>query len=297
MLNAIRRIKSLATFSLIALAIAACGSGQTPQPTAAPTAANVPTKVPSVAPTAVPSAPSPLPPAPTAAPTATPANTKSASFNQFSFEYDLSLATDVTSTVVPGFTDPSAAYWALHPDITLFNFVGYKSINTYHQPRIEIYVVADYEKISDGAKTTIANLKKLLVDQPANPDKNIPLLPIFNATEIFHAQVQYLKFNSGTGVRFVTQYDQAYLPVNNLEIFYTFQGITNDGKYYIAAILPVTNSALPNSDQMTPELQKQMADVEAYYKTMAQKLNDAKSQDFAPDLSLLDTLVQSIRMK
>src|SRR5512143_85488 len=293
MFNAIRRIKSLATFSLIALAIAACGSSQTPQPTAAPTAANVPTKVPSVAPTAVPSAPSPLPPAPTAAPTTTPANTKSASFNQFSFDYDLSLATDVTSTVVPGFGDPSAPAWAQHPDTTLFNFVGYKSINTYHQPRIEIYAVADYEKISDGAKTTIANLKKLLVDQPANPDKNIPLFPIFNATEIFHAQVQYLKFNSGVGVRFVTQYDQAYLPVNNLEIFYTFQGITNDGKYYIAAILPVTNSALPNSDQMTPELQTQMADFEAYYKSMAQKLNEAKSQDFAPDLSLLDALVQS----
>jgi hypothetical protein len=209
---------------LFALVFAACNSGQAPKPTtAAPTTTAVapqPTAVPpTIAPAAIP---------PTVAPTATPNTSKSASFNQFSFDYDLSLATDVAATLVPGFNDPSAPEFANYPDMTQFNFVGYKSINKYHKPVIEIYAVADYEKISEASKTIIANLKQLLIDQPANPDQNIPFLPIFNATEIFHAQVQYLKFNSGVGVRFVAQYDQAFLPVNNMEIIYTFQCTSNE---------------------------------------------------------------------
>lgn len=276
--NRLHKLLPLLVF--LALAVAACNSGQAPIPTAVP---------PTIAPTAVP---------PTVAPTAVPANTKSVTFNQFSFNYDLSLASDVTSTVVPAFTEPSAPEFALHPDTSQFNFVGYQSINTYHQPRIEIYAVADYEKISDFAKTTIANLKTLLADKPADPGKNIPFLPIFNAAQVFHAQVQYLKFNGGQGIRFVTQFDQAPIPINNLEIIYTFQGLTDDGKYYISAILPVTTGSLLNSDQVSAGQYQAFGDnFQQYLQVTVQKLDAQKSSDFAPDLSLLDAMIQSLNVQ
>ena len=60
-----------------------------------------------------------------------------------------------------------------------------------------------------------------------------------------HVQVQYLDFKSGTGVRFLTQFNNGMAPVNNHDLIYTFQGLTSDGKYYIAAVLPVTHPDLP----------------------------------------------------
>ena len=119
---------------------------------------------------------------------------------------------------------------------------------------------------------------------------------MFNATQTFHAQVQYLKFHGGQGIRYITQLDQAYLPVNNLEVIYTFQGLTDDGQYYISAILPITNGALPNSDQVTADMQSQLNDPATYYQGMAQSLNAAKAQDFSPNLSLLDAMLQSLEI-
>lgn len=280
--------KLLLLLVLLALVLAACNSNQAPKPTAAPTSAPAATAI----------APQPTTVPPTAVPTATPNFSKSASFNQFSFNYDLSLATDVTSTVVPGMTDPSAPEFMIHPDTTEFNFVGYKSINTYHQPRIEIYAVADYEQISDYAKTTIANLKSLLANKPADPGKEIPFLPIFNAAQVFHSQVQYLKFNNGQGIRFVTQFDQAFLPINNLEIIYTFQGLTDDGQYYISAILPVASNMLPSTDQVPADQQQTFGDTFLQYlQDIVKKLNAQKPSDFSPDLNLLDALIQSLQVR
>ena len=187
-------------------------------------------------------------------------------------------------------------YWGIFPDYDEYNFVGYPSKNTYHQPRIEIYPVAKYEQINPGAKDVIENLKKLLADKPGSPDQ-LPLLPLFNAAQVFHSQLQYLSFQSGQGVRFVTQYDQAPLPINNLEIFYTFQGLTDDGKYYITALLPVSTAMLPDSDQVTPAIEQQLADFEAYLKDTTQKINQVKPQDFTPNLSRLDAVVQSLSVK
>jgi hypothetical protein len=291
MSDSTHRTKLFIVFAGLAIISIACSlGGQASTPTAAPTSAP--------AATAPASQPTTVPPTTAPVPTATPNTSKSASFNQFSFNYDLSLATDVTSTVVPGFTDPSAPEFMIYPDTTEFNFVGYKSINTYHHPRIEIYAVADYEKISDYAKTTIAALKNLLASEPAAPDKEIPFLPVFNAAQIFHAQVQYLKFSGGQGVRFVTQFDQAYLPINNLEIIYTFQGLTDDGKYYISAILPVASNILPNTDQIPADQQQTFGDTfPQYLQDTVKKLDAQKSSDFSPDLSLLDAMMQSLQVK
>ncbi len=291
MSDSAHRTKLFIVFVGLAIISIACSlGGQAATPTVAPTSAP--------AATVAASQPTTVPPTPAPVPTATSNTSKSASFNQFSFNYDLSLATDVTSTVVPGLTDPGAPEFMIYPDTTQFNFVGYKSTNTYHHPRIEIYAVADYEKISDYAKTTIANLKTLLANESTAPDKEIPFLPVFNATQVFHAQVQYLKFSGGHGIRFVTQFDQAFLPINNLEIIYTFQGLTDDGKYYISAILPVASNILPNTDQVPADQQQTFGDTfPQYLKDTVKKLDAQKSSDFAPELSLLDAVIQSLQVK
>jgi hypothetical protein len=242
----------------------------------------------------------PLPtvePTQTPAPTSTPETIGNASYDQISFNYDLSLASTVTATTVPGQPPNSDAPWDVHPDYVEFNLVGYPSTNNYHKPHIDVYPVAEYGQINDGAQETIDSLKQLLADKPAAPE-NIPLLPIFNAAQVFRAQIQYVAFQNGEGVRFVTQYDQALIPINNQEVFYTFQGLTDDGQYYVAAIFPVAASMLPDTGQLPNDQWQAFSDnFQSYIQNTTQQLGALKSSDFNPDLSLLDALVQSLQVK
>ena len=63
-------------------------------------------------------------------------------------------------------------------------------------------------------------------------------LPLMNAVQQMHTRVEYVQFKGGEGVSYLAQYAQGPVPVNNGELFYTFQGLTDDGEFYVSAILP-----------------------------------------------------------
>ena len=70
--------------------------------------------------------------------------------------------------------------------------------------------------------------------------------------KMFHAQYQVFPFGSGGGIRYLTLYAQYYAPINNHDLFYTYQGLTNDGKYWVSAILPINNPILPDNGDNPP---------------------------------------------
>ncbi len=223
-----------------------------------------------------------------------------ADFNGSSFNYDLALAQQITTTTVPGENaGPDGPYWGTFPAYDQFNFAGYPSQNTYHKPRIEIYPVDEFSNINAAAKDQVEKLKQLLGDAPGAPEQ-IPLIPIFNAAQVFRSQVKYLNFQSGQGVRFVTQYDQAIIPINNQEIFYTFQGLTSDGRYYVTAIFPVATSALPATGEVSQDQMQTFSTADGfqnYLNQTVQSLNGLSASDFTPNLDLLDALIKSIRVQ
>lgn len=142
-------------------------------------------------------------------------------------------------------------------------------------------------------KGEIESLQALLKDRPSAPEKEIPLLPLINAAQVFHAQVHYLDFQNGSGVRFLTQYSQEVVGrLTNKNIFYTFQGLTRDGKYYVAAFFPITASGL--SDEM---VQEDWQVAQAHLAEDIQHLESLSSQDFAPDLEILDSIIESLVVK
>ncbi len=180
--------------------LTACGApAATPTPAAAPAqsapAAAPTTAAPVVAPVSEPT----LVPAATAVPTAMPATMGTADFNGISFNYDLALAQQITTTTVPGENaGPDGPYWATFPAYDEFNLVGYPSQNNYHRPHIEIYPVDEFSTLNSAAKDQIEQLKQLLGDAPGAPDR-IPLIPIFNAAQVFRSQVKYLEFPEWSG--------------------------------------------------------------------------------------------------
>jgi hypothetical protein len=148
--------------------------------------------------------------------------------------------------------------------------------------------------MSEYTARRVSDLRQLLVDKPVDPQA-IPFLPLFPAGQMLRAQVAYVDFQNGAGVRFLTQYAQAYLPINNYELFYTFQGLTDDGGTYVAAILPASHPALP-ADQAAYEgdLDTLVQNFDPYIAEIAQLLDAQDVSSFTPDLSRLDAMIRSL---
>jgi hypothetical protein len=218
-------------------------------------------------------------------------------YEGISFSYDDALAGEVVAETIPAVGEGSFE-WEIAPEHVQFTFTGYVLPDTYHEPRIYVYPVSHFEAANQVAGKTIAALRQFLAEKPAAPD-GIPFLPLFNAEQMIRAQIAYVDFQSGAGVRFLTYYSQAPIPVNNNELFYTFQGMTHDGDYCVAAILPVSHPMLPanwmieipagDADAFAQNLDSYMGDVE-------QQLSAQDVSSFTPDLSLLDAMIQSLEL-
>jgi hypothetical protein len=157
-------------------------------------------------------------------------------------------------------------------------------------PQIFIYPAQEFSTMGELPKGKIEALQALLEKRLPAPENEIPLLPLINAAQVFHAQVQYIDFQNGSGVRFLTQYSQEVVGrLTNKNIFYTFQGLTRDGKYYVAAFFPITASGL-RDEVVTEDWQS----AKAHLVEDIQRLESLSSQDFEPDLDLLDSLIKSL---
>lgn len=186
--------------------------------------------------------------------------------------------------------------WDNLPAHTVISLNGYVIQYHLHKAHLIIYPINDLEKFNEGAAQKAADLKALL--QTKQTGERMPFLPLFNAAQIMHTQVKFLDFANGKGVRFLTQFDQAPLPINNHELFYTFQGLSNDGKFYLAAVLPVTHASLPADEQVNT------TDMDAYMSSFRSKMNETiasleqqPASSFIPDLGKLDAMIQSIEIK
>jgi hypothetical protein len=139
----------------------------------------------------------------------------------------------------------------------------------------------------------------LLLGACAAPEA-IPVLPLLNAAQVIRAQVRYLPFQGGTGVRFVAHYTQNVAPVTNEGIFYIFQGISGDGRYYVSAFLPVSAAALdPSSPDAVPFPTPDPSGVgsgeasQRYLADVTRQLDSLEPSGYTPNLEQLDALVGS----
>lgn len=233
-------------------------------------------------------------------------------FENVSFEYDTALAADVETEVVEAipFTDEMPLMGAT-PEHLRFDFVDYAGQpDFFHAPRILVYRVADFPdfSISDeygdyGYAPRAEDLAALLEEEAEIEDEffaetELPFLPVFNAAQVLRAQVEYLEFESGMGLRFLSYYAQAMMPITSAEVFYTFQGLTEDGEYYVAAILPVDPGFLEAEiDNETFDWEAFSEDYEAYLTETVEALGSLPADEFTPSLEMLDALVASITIE
>ncbi len=275
----------LASLLATALMLSACFPAD-PAPIPNPTAATIPLAV--VAPTATP-APSATAPAATVVPTLD---------SSLHLSLDTaSLATGLqTETVAAVSAGENAPYWEVLPEYTRVTLQGYALSSHSIQPQIFIYPVPELEKVNEGAGKIVATLQTLLKSPQEIP--TMPFLPLVNAVQVMHAHIQYLDFRNGQGLRYLTAFSQGIVPINNYELIYTYQGLTSDGKYYVAAMLPVNHPSLPADGKVTgnepPEF---MSDFPAYRANAAKALSIQAANTFSPDLTQLDAMMSSLEIK
>jgi hypothetical protein len=156
-----------------------------------------------------------------------------------------------------------------------------------------------FVKSGQGKGNPVDALRALLRKGTTAISGEIPILPPPDAAQVLKTRVKLLPFHGGKGFAFVTAYAQDNVPVANDALFYTFQGLTDDGRYWVAVYYPVTASVLPKTSQDSPEAKDYKAfdaHFQAYLKKTVHALEDSKTA-YTPDLGTLDALARSIEIR
>ena len=254
-------------------------------------ACNVPANAPSQAPVEV-----PTDPVPTDVPTQAPVEESGQDSISVTVNVE-GVAQAFTSQVVAAV--PSSAdhpWWEVMPQYTLLTLQGYPIASHLLEAQIFVFPVAGLG-VNENAGGVAGSLQALLQSQQAGD--TMSYLPFYNAAQVMHTQVAYLDFKNGRGVRYLTQFDQAVLPINNYELHYTFQGLTSDGKYYVAAVLPVNLAELPSdaSVDLNNPPTNFMEDFPKYLSDTVDMLSGQPASAFTPDLGQLDAMMASLEIK
>lgn len=209
--------------------------------------------------------------------------------------------------------DPMGGPMDVFPAHRRINFNGYPLIGTFFDPPfMRVFPLADFPAAyalapQEPSAFQVGALQGMLATRPADVEGALPFLTMTGAAQAFHAKLAYLDFANGSGIRYLTSYGQYYVPYNNHDLFYTFQGITNDGKYWVSVIFPVNHPILPPTYDSTvvppggipipawnsPTYEE---DMETYYNAMQIIMDSTADDTFVPALNCLDQYIQSLNI-
>ncbi|HBY06528.1 MAG TPA: hypothetical protein DEH22_01560 [Chloroflexi bacterium] len=193
------------------------------------------------------------------------------------------------------------------PDHIQVNFgVTDPSERQYGDPVIYIIPVIEYQQLWEQSgdisfTESYTQLVSLLQARPNPiPTQGMPVLPFeeVTGTNDLVTQYAYVDTNAGFGVRFVGRFSQSANPVTNdaPQLFYIFQGLSDDGLYLISFFYPVRTDALPDSGAVSAdELQQSQDDPPGYLKGKVEELNQLTFADWEPSLTTLDAAITSLK--
>jgi hypothetical protein len=159
--------------------------------------------------------------------------------------------------------------------------------SNFGERQLLVYPLAHYGALFKGKEKTafdkdIAQLQAVIAKKSDGGMKHLPILPAVESSQVFHSHVKHLLFKKGKGVAFLSCYAQDDTPINNGDFFYTYQGLSDDGKYYVSLFVPVQAKSLP----------KDMPSKKA-----TTFLNNLPSNGFTPNLDEIDKMIQTISIK
>jgi hypothetical protein len=228
------------------------------------------------------------------------------SYQGVSFTYDTSLAAQLFPRTLPvRVAEPNESLWSAHPELILFDFTG-SGLGLDLNPLILIFPVResysslDPDDPADPWGIKGSTLPTLIAQKPdlhsPNIQRTLPYLPPINAAVIPIAKMSYLNFRNGSGIRYIAHITQEpSLPSKGLTV-YTFQGLTADGKYYVAAKFPAFPSTPPPTP--TPDISRDFGeDHQSRLQFVREQFDRIDNSAYNPDLNKLDEMIQSLRVE
>lgn len=164
--------------------------------------------------------------------------------------------------------------------------------------------VKDFSKAYSSLDGVAKDLRTLLREHPSDLERwsettniDIPDFPYLDAGNSIISKFQYLAFRSGSGILFLTQYSNESQPnpVNNEELTLDFQGLTKDGRYYVAARLAITHAGLPRGIDFTDSITRDPRG--NYLKTEEKELDGFPETSFRPSMKSLKAMLASIQVE
>lgn len=227
-------------------------------------------------------------------------------FEQVSLTLPPGLAAGASGLSIAPAQGEEVAPWEVTPGHIEINLDGYIHADKFHRARLLVFPVVGLAAAQPSAAENITRLQTLLAN-PSAPLSiyDLPGIHFFNAGAVLAANTRVIGFQNGSGVRSLAIYGQYFAPANNDELFYHFQGLTENGQYYIIAILPLTHPGLQADSQegslppsgefpVYPGFSATDVDLQNYYSTVTSLLTSASPDSFSPSLNDLDALIESI---
>ena len=216
-------------------------------------------------------------------------------------EFDLSnqIAERIVTETIPELISPiTNEPTPKHINLSLENY----KIESQLRAEVNIYLLKDFQ-----FEVPRHDLLRNVINDKESPQAYIDSINLFAAEDI-KIRPQKLDFRNGSGVSYLYYWGIGPgIPVSNDRLVYQFDGITNDGKYYIHAQLPVSVPFLPdaidlsNSGFATPPSgvipYPDFNDINSiidYDNTLRAQFREATADTFSPSLANLDAFIQSL---
>ena len=221
--------------------------------------------------------------------------------NELSFYLDPALGEDYACESVPenSSSDIPAYYVFIYPAHTELTVQNYPLAQTQFPPQVWVYPVNRFsELLPELLPPRVADLERI-ISGGITGSGVLPFLPVIPQIQGFFVHTNSIAFNGGRGVRFITEYSDAPTPITNRNIFYTFQGLTDDGEYWVAVTLPLSSPILSDDYDTLPEGYTQDSLIQNYSSYVSEVKVALEAQppgSFSPTIDILDNLVKSIRI-
>jgi hypothetical protein len=214
----------------------------------------------------------------------------SVKFNNVSFnippELDANASPSTNTDVEFPYINPSNGPM---PEHVVFKLSNYPAAG---DAKIMVFKASDYAAYGQHAAVTALT---------AGQDSAQPLPDALLYGKIY-SQPKPVQFQIGHGVRYLYEPDIAIAPITDQNLFYYYEGVTNDGAYFVSAVLHLHITFLVADgikDSVTPPDGIPFnwgPDLDyAKYKTdVIQKLNDTPADNYTPSLTVLDKMISSL---
>jgi hypothetical protein len=223
------------------------------------------------------------------------------SCNEFSFYLDPALGNGYECETVPESSSsdiPMNIF--IYPAHTELAIKNYPLAQTQFPPMVWIYPVSRFKELLPDTLPRLVSDLEMLISSGTLSSRDMPFLPPIPQAQSFYIHESGISFRGGQGVRFIAEYSEGPTTITNLSIFYTFQGLTDDGKYWVAVTMPISSPILPASADTLPEGYTQeslILNYDHYVEDVKEALELQAPDSFYPTIDSLDSLVRSITLE